>query len=305
MGKYVLCRPESGINDMLCQIGLCVRYCLKFDRILVIDTANTVVFSEPFDRYFTLHHPRLKHESDPKAFLEMVEARQLTLFPATAKLRHGGGWFPSGIKHDRRWDVLQFDLDKDYEEDVLVHHKSGGGRPFPEFLRSLRFSESFARSAVARWQSLRKPYIGVQIRNTDHKSDPAVVAPILKKYRGPFYLATDSAEAQRQILAMGHKEVWTSPIPDFGGAPIHRAQVSREEKSRLNRMALEDLVMLTLAEMVYVSHKNSGYSHLAQHLNRKQHVVIGWFRAEHIGAGLALKLRLNWLRNLLLRFLCH
>lgn len=305
MNKYVLCRPESGINDMLCQIGLCVRYCLKFDRILVIDTANTVVFSEPFDHYFTLHHPRLKHESDAKAFLEMAEARQLTLFPPTAKLRHGGGWSSEGIQIDRRWDVLQFDLEKDYEEDVLVHHKSGGGRPFPEFLRSLRFSADFAQSAAARWQSLRKPYLGVQIRNTDYKSDPAVVAPILEKHRGPVYLATDSAEAQRQILAMGHKEIWTSPIPDFGGAPIHRAQVSREEKSRLNRMALEDLVMLALSEMVYVSHKNSGYAYLAQHLNRNQHVVISWFRTEHIGVGLALKLKLNWLRNFLRRFLRH
>lgn len=305
MNKYVLCRPESGINDMLCQIGLCVRYCLKFDRILVIDTANTVVFSEPFDRYFTLHHSRLKHESDPKAFLEMAEARQLTLFPSTAKLLHGGGWSLDGIQHNRGWDVLQFDLEKDYEEDVLVHHKSGGGRPFPEFLRSLRFNADFAQGAAARWQSMRKPYVGVQIRNTDYKSDPAVVAPILEKHRGPIYLATDSAEAQRQILSLGHKEVTISPIPDFGGAPIHRQSVSREEKSRLNRMALEDLVMLALAEMVYVSHKNSGYSYLAQHLNRKQHVVIGWFRTEHIGVGLALKFRLNWLRNFLLRFLRH
>ncbi len=186
-----------------------------------------------------------------------------------------------------------------------MHHKSGGGRPFPEFLRSLRFSANFAHTVAARWHSLRKPYVGIQIRNTDYKSDPAVVAPILAKYRGPVYLATDSAEAQRQILAMGHPEVWTTPIPDFGGAPIHRQPVSREEKSRLNRMALQDLVMLSLAEMVYVSHKQSGYSYLAQHLNRKQHVVIGWFRKEHIGAGLALRLRLNWLRNFLLRFLRH
>lgn len=305
MNKYVLCRPESGINDMLCQIGLCVRYCLKFDRILVIDTANTVVFSEPFVRYFTLHHSRLKHESDPKAFLEMAEARQLTLFPPTAKLRHGGGWSQDGIQHNRGWDVLQFDTEKDYEEDVLVHHKSGGGRPFPEFLRALRFSAGFARSCAERWSSMRKPYLGVQIRNTDYKSDPAAVAPVLTKYRGPVYLATDSAEAQRQVLAMGHEEVWTSPIPDFGGAPIHREPVSREEKSRINRMAMEDLVMLTLAEMVYVSNPRSGYACLAQHLNRKQHVVVGWFRIEHIGAGLAFKLRLNRLRNLLLRILRH
>jgi hypothetical protein len=305
MKKYLLCRPESGINDMLCQIGVCIRYCLRFDRILVIDTANTVVFSEPFARYFTLHHPRLKLEADPDAFLEMAESRQLTLFPSTAKLRHGGGWSPSGIQHIRYWDVVQFDLEKNHEADVLVHHKSGGGRPFPELLCSLRLSADFAQSVAARWQSMRKPYVGIQIRNTDHKSDPAAVFPIVTKLRTPIYLATDSAEAQRQILSLGHKEMTTNPIPDFGGAPLHRQSVSREEKSRINRMALEDLVMLALAEMVYVSHRNSGYSYLAQHLNRKQHVVIGWFRTEHIGAGLALKLRLNWVRNFLLRFLRH
>ncbi|HSI08673.1 MAG TPA: hypothetical protein VK985_08775 [Rariglobus sp.] len=305
MSKYLLCRPESGINDMLCQIGLCVRYCLKFDRILVIDTANTIVFSEPFDRYFTLHHPRLKYEPDPKAFLEMAAARQLTLFPSTAKLRHGGGWSLSGIQDVRHWDVLQFDLDKNYEEDVLVHHKSGGGRPLPELLCALRLSADFAHTVAARWHSMRKPYIGVHIRNTDYKSDPAVVAPILARYRGPVYLATDSAEAQRQVWAMGHKEVRTSPIPDFGGAPIHRAQVSREEKSRLNHLALEDLIMLALAETVHASNPRSGFSDLAKNLNRNQHMVIRWFRWKHVGVGPALKLRLNWLRNSLLRALRH
>ena len=236
----------------------------------------------------------------------MAEAEGLSLFPETARLFYDG-WPPPppGKKYLTHGHMVRFDLDQNHEADVLVHHFSGGGRPDPVFLGSLRLTADLARTVAARWQSMPKPYVGVQIRNTDHKSDPAVIAPIIARYRHPIYLATDSAEAQRMVHAMGHKQVQSSPIPDFDGKAIHQAPVSREEKSRLNRLALEDLIMLALAEKVYVSNPQSGFSDLAKGLNRRQRMVINWFKREHVGAGFLLKLRLNWVRNVLLRVLRH
>jgi hypothetical protein len=144
-----------------------------------------------------------------------------------------------------------------------------------------------------------KPYIGVQIRNTDYKSDPAVVAPILKRYTHSVYLATDSVEAQRYVRAIALGKVWTSPIPDFGGKPLHLTPVSFEEKFRLNRIAIEDLIMLSLAENVYVSNARSGFACLAQKLNGNQRVVIGWFSGNHVDATIKLRLWFNYLRSIL------
>ncbi len=306
MTKYVLCRPEGGINDMLCQIGICIRYCLKFDRVLVIDSANTNVFAEPFGRYFTIHYPRLKLEPDPEAFLKLAEVKRLTLFPDTAKLRHDGWPFPPPDKKYRTSEYMVCRESKaNHEADVIVHHFPGGGRPDPKLLRSIRLTADYARTIALRWRSMPKPYVGVHVRNTDYKSDPEVIAPIIRRYQHPVYLATDSADAQRLVKAMGHQKVWTSPIPDFGGNAIHKTPVSVEEKSRLNRLALEDLIMLGLAEKVYVSNPHSGFSDLAKSLNAKQSMVIDWFDREHVGTSFILKLRLNWLRNMLLRVLRH
>ena len=39
--QVVLCRPEGGFNDILCQIELCWRYADAHERVLVVDTAVT------------------------------------------------------------------------------------------------------------------------------------------------------------------------------------------------------------------------------------------------------------------------
>ncbi len=144
MTKYLLCRPDGGINDMLCQIGRCVRYCLKFDRVLVVDTANTTVFADVFSHYFTIQHPRLRQELDIDAFLDLAEARKLTLYPSSARLRYDIGPRLAPLKieywlYGYRW---KFDVDHDYDADVLVHHWSGGGTPMLSQLKSLKVNWS-------------------------------------------------------------------------------------------------------------------------------------------------------------------
>ena len=57
MTKYMYCIPEGGFNTICQIIWKCYEYCLKYNRILVIDTRYVSSFRDDIRKYFifTLH----------------------------------------------------------------------------------------------------------------------------------------------------------------------------------------------------------------------------------------------------------
>jgi hypothetical protein len=298
MPKYLLCRPEAGLNDMLCQISVCIDYCIHHGRVLVIDTGFTDVFASPFRDYFSFEIERLTVRLDAEKFLEFAEAHQLTIYPPLVKLRYGAGR-PYYVEEVRNYCidgiVLNFDFNRAYEEDILLHHQCGGGQPSDRLLRGLRLSPRLAARFNKRWSALPKPYVGIHIRDTDKTSSDETVRPVLAGHRGTIFLATDSVAAQQRARELRTEGLFMSGIPDRGGSPIHHHPSSPVEKKALNTTAVIDLLILALAQAVHVSTRDSGYSRLALRLNAKQSLVLRWFS----GAGCLLRrrLRLHWDRN--------
>lgn len=302
MPKYLLCRPEAGLNDMLCQISVCIDYCLRHDRVLVIDTGFTDVFASLFRNYFSFEIDRLTVRLDAEDFLDFAEQHRLTVYPPSVKLRYEAGR-PHYVEEARNYCLdgvpVTFDFKREYEEDILLHHQCGGGPPSDRLLRGLRLSPWITARFNERWSSLPKPYVGVHIRDTDKKSSHETVLPVIQRHSGAVFLATDSAPAQQRARQLRTTGLFMSEIPDYGGLPIHHQPVTPDEKRRDNTTAVIDLLILALAKTVYVSTTESGYSKLAQRLNRNQAWVFRWFAGA--GQGLRFRLWLHLARNRLLR----
>ena len=49
--KFLLCRPQGGLNDTLCQIELCWRYAARFNRTLIIDARKSGLHAD-FSEFF-------------------------------------------------------------------------------------------------------------------------------------------------------------------------------------------------------------------------------------------------------------
>lgn len=279
MEKYLICRPEGGLTDMLSQIGLCRAYCLRHGRTLVIDTEHSQTFAAPFGLFFSLDDPGLRVVADAGSFIRRARAEGLSVHPDHVRLD------PSREQQPRYVEKMNFCIDgkqttfdfaSDHEAAVLIHQQCGR-EPFDfEFMARLRLSPGMRRLIERRWAALPKPYIGVHVRNTDIKSEIDGLAPLIGRYRGAVFLATDSAAVQRRAREITGRRVFKSPIPDFGGRSLHTRPVSREVKRRLNTLAIADLVLLALSKRVYVATEASGYSLLAQALNRDRGVVAAW-----------------------------
>jgi len=54
--KYFSLIPAGGFNDILSQIYFSIEYCIKFKRILLINTVNTD-YHINFSDYFTINLP--------------------------------------------------------------------------------------------------------------------------------------------------------------------------------------------------------------------------------------------------------
>lgn len=305
MRKFVLCRPEGGLNDMLCQIGRCLEYCIRHGRELVIDTERTETFAEPFARYFSIRHRGVVIREDVDGFLRLAREQGLALHPKCARLEYGDDppVAPPGLNYRLNGERVTFDFRCAHDAPVLVHHQFGGGAPKEVLMRSLRLRPGICAEIRRRLAELSGPYVGIHVRDTDLRTGTRGVEAALRKFAGPFFLATDSAATQRRLAALRPGAVFTSEIPDHGGRSLHLERVSPEAKRRINETAIADLMLLALAVKVYTGEGHSGYANLARRLNRGQRLAIRWLA--ETGSGFGWRLRLRWLGSLWLRATRH
>ena len=142
--RYVLCRPQGGLNDMLCQIEACCEYAAKFDRKVIVDTAfgGSLYFRDVFGRYFVSQDNLLILQN----YEEIIKAAGDLIFPRFIADRidnyqsdydDNDGWVDSISRLP-----LTFDFAKNYTESMLLHHQAGGGRKSFNALTRLRIHNS-------------------------------------------------------------------------------------------------------------------------------------------------------------------
>ena len=255
MEGYVLCRPQGGINDMLSQVYLCLRYCEVMNRKLIIDTNyhSSHSFRQPFGDYFL--------SNDPKVFLprnhasDIIKDKEEDVFPRflsgkinTYLTRTYRPYEP--IVEAISGEPITFSFQKRYKEKVLIHHQ--GGRNFYSYkaLEKFNLKGDISQYILDSRAKLDRQYLGLHIRFTDYRSNYRVaVEEAMKLKQKQIYLATDNKELKAHLLRVKSSKEFVSMSESFGsaGSPGH---LSRSYKTdlRLNNMStLVDLFMLALS----------------------------------------------------------
>lgn len=292
MEKFVLCRPIGGLNDNLCQIEACWRYCERTGRTLVVDTMNSGGFGLPFGLFF-------KHVQGGKTVVftpSNVFLGRLNLLAAlphcvsgrldSYKADYGGqrNFIDSETKTQ-----LTFDMELDHQEPVLVHHQIGGGKISANCVARLRLTDDFKRDVVDRLSTLgTDPYSAVVIRNSsDYQTDyQPVFAKIHRELMGKRLLVCSD---DYQVLAHAKatlKGVEVLELPNFvqtNGIPIahYALRVGANERYQLTLKAISDLIALAQADKLFLTKikKNlygveySGFTMLSAILSQNKGIV--------------------------------
>jgi hypothetical protein len=276
--KYILLRPDCGLNDVFCQVEMHARYAEQTDRILLVDTAykNSHFFNSQLSRYFLSGSRRLLLDAGP--YLEQLN--QLNVFPDFLKNRIND--------YERVWNSelngycelntnlpLAFDLSKHYDESLLVAHVAGGGESSFFSCARMRLRKELKEELVRRVQRLGGPYAAIHVRHTDHQTDYHDKLQELKKANiDKLFVATDNEYVIEEFKReLGSDRVYSfARLTGGNGRALHFKPASAELAYMRNSDSILDLLLLALAKELHIlplkkgGDKHSGFSLLARNL---------------------------------------
>jgi hypothetical protein len=277
--RFVLCRPEGGLNDMLCQIEATYAYAVKSERSVIVDTnyQGSRAFKDSFSNYFSSLDSRLILDTD------ILQDRFdiCTVFPTyiTGRLKSYTTVWSSEISNwadSETNSSLTYDFDRLYDEQILLHHACGGGQISLNALSKLELQDDLIYSLAQRINAIGQPYSAIHIRNTDYKSDYKPALHNLKRFiKSPIFIATDDRKCREYCVDLfGEGKVkFFSNLPEEGGIPLH-GDILHDSIFQRNKEAILDLMTLALSNDYFkislIANKHhttySGFSILAENL---------------------------------------
>ncbi len=279
MTRYLLCRPQGGLNDILCQIETCCRYAERTGRVVLIDTnyAHSDFFRDRFTNYFSSRQNGilLDAESFPDS-LNTMDVFPMFLFGRIDTYKTYRNFEIRKYCDTETGLPVTFDFDRDYPHTLLVHHNTGGGTLSLFALLRLKLVDAITDELLTRHSRIGSPYTGIHIRNTDYKTN---YEKFLLDFRPQpdeaLFLATDNRSTLEEFQqTLGRDRIYSFSFLPATSNPIHSGKQPPEEQFIRNRDAILDLLMLALSHKLYlfkleqnhIGATYSGFSRLAQDL---------------------------------------
>ena len=252
--RYILCRPQGGLNDMLGEIEKCCQYGKKFNRIVIVDTnyLGSNSFHDDLSKYFVSIQENLILSLDK--FKEVIS--RLDVYPKflDGKVNSYSIIYKEGTEFpidDVAGKYISFDFNKDYSEKLLVHHASGGATNSHLLFRRLKLREELISELQNRLTDIGGSYLGLHIRNTDYFSDYLSVVPRIEKQNyQKIFISTDNQATLDLLKEKLKKDCYSfASVLSNNNEPIHlQKNLNRQDIYRRNVDSILDLIMLALAK---------------------------------------------------------
>lgn len=279
--RFLLCRPQGGLNDILCQIEKCCRYAEQFGRTVIVDTAyiNSYYFRDNFSSYFTSKQTRLILSVDAYA----NNLQDFRVYPETlyGRLNSYEAYFENkylAFCDNLSGHPISFDFKQNYSHSLLVHHQCGGGTLSQFALLRLTLKQSIVNELIKRMSIVGGSWMGVHVRNTDYSTDyVSLLNEIKMSSTKKLYLATDSLIVKDRFQnELKNMTVYSmAKLLSSDSKPIHEIlNPADNDVYSINIDAILDLLMLSFSKKIYFHYlepnnnnaKISGFSLLSNNL---------------------------------------
>lgn len=237
--RFVLCRPNGGLNDALCQIEKCWSYSRAFSRKLIID-----FYGEPFLRSF-FSRLAIRREFQSEAVLAdhqtMLGLNAMQTFPPevsgrllTYRAVQVQGEIRSALFEYDSKARLSFNFRTDYEEQLVMHHSGGGGALGHRALTLFKVSDDTLASIAETLNFLPEEYDAAHVRATDYQTDYQAFFTRIQRMESsrPLVLLTDNYEVVRlsEAFLRGRDIVSFDKHELPPGEPIHRSKANQDSE---------------------------------------------------------------------------
>jgi len=273
--KYVLCRPQGGLNDNLCIIFNCIEYCKKYNRILLIDTNYDNTYNFNFcDVFKFINDSFIIYDSNK--IKEIINNKNLSIYPNEIKdLYDYKITYKSGIGivliNTNIKTSINFNIN--YNNDIILHTTTGGGNYSHSLIKLLKLTDYYINDIIQKYNQIPKPYLSIHIRNTDIKCDYKSIYEKNKEQinKSNIFLATDSIEAFNYFKSLNLKIFSFTKLPDIIYKNYHYSNMDKKE-ILLN--TISDLLLLGLGnDFIYSEENKGGYYKLAYFLYQNKDIL--------------------------------
>ena len=277
MNKYIyLIVPSEGLAGILTILFYVIELCKATNRTLIFDGSKTC-YKLDFSEYININFDRIIFkQSEIDKFLNNSE--KLSVYPENIKITTAQ--FKWSGKHqcvigssNNFKNYHQFHHSESYYHeklkhyDVLVHAANRGGLRAYDFIKEyVTFKECLKEYFINKYKIIQKPYISIQIRNTDRKCNYIKLyqenESDIQKIKN-VYLATDE---KISIDFFKDKNLNIYNFTEFasnqGKVGLHKSNISGDMKIK---SAFLDLYLISKSER-FISNSIGGYVILARKL---------------------------------------
>ena len=170
---YVYLEPYGGFNDILSSINDVLVYCNTHKRILLVNGEKSY-YNVDFGKYFKSQQHNIIFCSKK---IEDICNMNYTIYPdvLNGKMRDildGNITFSHSLQHIiGYYNDIELSLPTyNVEQNIIIHCRGHGGVGYKIF-KELIFTDSIKQICKERYNKLDRPYLCIQIRNTDYKND--------------------------------------------------------------------------------------------------------------------------------------
>jgi hypothetical protein len=265
--KYVYCIPTGGFNDQLAVLNSALEYCNKYNRILLIHKEK--LYDINYESLLSCNN--IIHE--PDKIKNIICGDNITIHPSVFNNRmidifnNKIHFTFSRPAHSYKNIILSLPL-HDLSENIILY-VNGGGNGYPLF-KKLYFQLKIKQIISDRYETLKKPYLSIQIRNTDYKCDYELLYEnnIDEIHSAiEIYIATDDKKALRFFIDKG------LPVKNFTTFPVaseYRSLHSSQLDPHIKFIdMLSDIYICGMSDKLITSSKG-GFIRLIRNCNQNK-----------------------------------
>lgn len=286
MEKYILIKTKGGFFDIISLVGKGLSYCKKYNRTLLLNTFNSRTYRINFSDYFSFDEisdikiiydrfeiKKITNDKNKSIYPEFLNGVNLN-FTAWRKENVDGYYF----KNDELKRFIKFDLNKDYQEDILVYedcNRGGSDETYGinQVFNLIQFKPNLLKDFNWKFKKINKPYLCIYVRNSDYKSDYKKLLndniKVIKKYKN-IYLATDSIHVIKYFKTNKVNFKNFTKFPDLKiDWPYHQSDLDSDV---LIKDSISDLLLISLADRI-ISNSNGKFIRMAKEFNLNKEII--------------------------------